>query len=331
MGKLQEPMLGKFARLVRISNSEMQTFKRCKRRWWLGYYRGLQPIEKSGIGPLPLGTRIHDALEQYYTDGTHPVDAYNRLHRRDAKLFMASKEATFEDNVDKFNKESELGRIMLEGYMEWLEETNEDAKIEVVGAEQILTYRLTEFDPRVELIGKVDLKVQRAFDKAVAIFDHKSAAASNYGDYLQYAQMSEQLMMYVLLERLNRKEGEPRVDGGTYNVLKKVRRTGRATPPFYDRVDVSFNTKTLQSFYIRLLGTVRDIMSTRDALDNGEDHRFVAYPTQKMDWTCGTCPFYKICPMFDDGSAVEMMVDDYYVQGDPNARYDDQDQIKESI
>ena len=48
-----------------ISNSEIQTYKDCKRKWWLTYHRGLvEPTPR--VGPLAIGTRIHLALAAYY-------------------------------------------------------------------------------------------------------------------------------------------------------------------------------------------------------------------------------------------------------------------------
>lgn len=321
MGKLQEPILGKFPKSVSISNSEIQTFKRCRRRWYLGTYRGLKEIDAAPVGALALGNRVHAALEAYYRDDINPVEEYERLQRRDNRLFEASKKAQYESEREKFKKEAELGRLMLEGFMDWLDEENADATIEVVGVEDKISYRLNEFDPRVELIGKVDLRVRRAFDGTLAAFDHKTAATFN--DYWSMSNFSEQLMTYTLIQRLSKTDPNERIDGGIYNLLKKVKRTAKATPPFYDRIDVRFNNKTIESFWIRLLGTIRDIMAVRDALDNGADHRYVAYPTQKMDWTCSSCPFFNVCDMLDDGSAAEAMIDDLYEQEDPNSRYDD--------
>lgn len=318
-----EPVLGRNPKSVSISNSEIQTFKGCRRRWMLGTYYGLQPNDLVMTGPLPLGTRIHNALEIFYRDGENPVDVYNRLLRVDADLFAKSNEATDEVKIKKFNSEAELGRRMIEGYLEWLDEENRDADIEYVSQEEKLDYRLNDFDPRVELIAKIDARVKRRSDGTRALMDHKTAAASNFNDYLKYAHHSEQLMHYVMLENLNTNEGDTPVDGGIYNVLKKVMRTAKATPPFYTRLDTRFNKKTLESFYFRTLGTVRDIMSVRDALDAGEDHRMVAYATQKMDWHCGTCPFFKGCFMLDDGSDAEGFFTDNYRQDNPNARYAD--------
>jgi hypothetical protein len=324
MSILTEPVLGKFPELIEISNSEIQTFKSDKRRWYLGNYLGLAKNEKSEVGPLPLGTRIHDSLEQYYLTGDNPVDVYNRLQRADNERFIATSEALMEDMVKKFNDESELGRVMLEGYMDWMDEENPDSHLEIVGAEKKLEYRLTEFNPRVQLVGKVDLQVRRLEDDSRATLDHKSAV--QFTDYYKYAHMSEQLMMYTMLERLNPDEGNTRVDGGIYNLLKKVKRSARAKPPFYERIDVRFNEKTMDAFWIRTLGTIRDIMVARDALDNGADHRYICYPNPSWDWKTGSSPFFPVYSMLDDGSNVEAYLEENFHQVNPNARYEIQEQ-----
>lgn len=324
MSILHQPVLGLHPETVEISNSEIQTFKSCKRRWFLGNYLGLQPNEKSYVGPLPLGTRVHDSLEQYYLNGTNPVDAYNRLQRVDAELFRESPEGSMEDKIKKFNDESELGRIMLEGYLGWLDDENPDSGLRVVGAEKKLEYRLPAPYSRVVLIGKVDLEVQRLEDDTRATLDHKTAAS--FDDYHKYAHLSEQLMHYTMLARLNPDENGNRVDGGIYNLLKKVKRSSRANPPFYERIDVRFNSKMLESYWIRTMGTVRDIMNTRDALDNGADHRSVVYPTPTMDWKTGKSPFFQLYSLMDDGSNFEAYIEDNFYQGNPNQRYEIQEE-----
>lgn len=317
-----EPFLGRNPESVSITNSEIQTFKDCKRKWWLGNYRALKPKSKTYVGPLTLGIRVHNALEAFYTTGVNPVDEYERLQRIDNKLFEESKDASDEKKGKKFNSEAELGRIMLEGYMDWMAEENPDADIEVIGAEKKLSTRL-EMDPRVELMGKTDLKVRRRSNGKHALLDHKTALS--FTMYYETSHMSEQLMLYVLLEKMDTENGDPKVDGGIYNLLKKVKRTGTAKPPFYERMDVRFNDKTLQSFWIRTMGTVRDIMELRDRLDAGEDHKFYAYPSPTKDCTW-KCPFFQVCPMFDDGSSAEAMLEELYEQVDPNERYEDENE-----
>lgn len=317
-----EPYLGRNPESVSITNSEIQTFKDCKRKWWLGTYRALKPISKTYVGPLTLGIRVHNALEAFYVTGVNPVDEYERLQRVDNKLFAESKDANDEKQVKKFNSEAELGRIMLEGYMEWMAEENPDADIEVIGAEKKLSTRL-EMDPRVELMGKTDLKVRRASSGRHALLDHKTAVSFN--SYYETSHMSEQLMLYVILEKMDPVNGDPKVDGGIYNLIKKVKRSATAKPPFYERLDVRFNDKQLESFWIRTMGTVRDIMDLRDKLDAGVDHRFYAYPSPTNDCTW-KCPFFQVCPMFDDGSSAEAMLEELYEQVDPNARYEEENE-----
>lgn len=315
-----EPFLGRNPESVSITNSEIQTFKDCRRKWWLGNYRALKPKKKTVMGPLSLGNRIHNSLELFYTTGENPVDAYERFNRADNQLFLASPDASFPENVKKYNSEAELGRIMLEGYVDWMRDENPDADIEVIGAEQKLSYRLVDFDPRVEIMGKTDLKVKRRSNGKHALLDHKTA--QSFSMYYETSHMSEQLMLYVMLEKLDTVNGDPLVDGGIYSLIKKVKRSGTAKPPFYERLDVRFNDKQLQSFWIRTLGTVRDIMEVRDQLDAGGDHRFIAYPSPTRDCTW-KCDFFKVCTMFDDGSSAEAMLEDFYEPVDPNARYED--------
>jgi len=316
-----QPYLGKNPKQVRISNSEIQGFKSCKRHWYLANYLGLQRIEQNLVGPLPLGTRVHDSLEQYYTTYDNPVDVYNRLMRKDNAIFRDSIQAEDPTKVRKFESEGELGRLMLEGYLEWLEETNADANIDIQYAEKVISLIIDEFGGRVILQAKVDAEARRRSDNSLAIIDHKTAA--DLGPYYKYSHMSEQLMTYTLINKRNPPEDGAEVDGGVYNLLKKVKRTGTAKPPFYDRIDVRFNDETLNSFYIRLVGVLHDMMEVRDKLDEGADHRFVAYPKPQMDWHCGMCPFFQVCPMLDDGSSAERYIEDHYTVVNPYERYND--------
>ena len=63
-----------------VSNSELQAFKACRRRWYLTYVRGLKTKEVREHGPLPLGNRVHAALEAGETGSAEQALAeYDRL------------------------------------------------------------------------------------------------------------------------------------------------------------------------------------------------------------------------------------------------------------
>ncbi len=306
----ETPVLGLHPASVSISNSEIATYKECKRKWYLNYYRGLQPKNVPLHGPLALGTRIHYALEMYYTNDNNPITTYMKSLDEDRIWLLAENRPT-----DDFDKEAELGRIMLEGYLEWIEETGADSDLEIISAEEMISVPI--MDGKVNLVGKLDMRVKRKVDGVRLFVDHKTAA--NSANITKTAHMNWQPKMYMLLEALKGDE-DTRCDGMIYNILKKVKRSASAKPPFYERVEVRHNTKTMNAFWLQVHGVVQQITATREALDNGFDHQQVAYPTPTNDCTW-KCPFYAVCPMFDDGSAAEHFVDDFFVQKNPYEYY----------
>jgi hypothetical protein len=106
---------------VRLSNSEIQTFKDCRRKWWLTYYRRLQPLYKETTGALALGSRVHEALDMYYSKDIPLLVAHAELVEKDRLLVADQMFVT-----ETLDKEADLGRIMLEGYLQWVEEEGID-------------------------------------------------------------------------------------------------------------------------------------------------------------------------------------------------------------
>ena len=47
-----------------LSNSEAACFKRCRRRWWLQWYRKLQPAYRATNDARAKGSRVHEALAE---------------------------------------------------------------------------------------------------------------------------------------------------------------------------------------------------------------------------------------------------------------------------
>ena len=297
---------------VRLSNSEIQTFKECRRKWFLSYYRAMQPKQKSHTGPLAMGTRIHAALDDYYAQGVYLLDAHEELVKKD-RLTL---ETELRDTT-ALDSEAELGRIMLEGYLEWVEENGIDAELDIISTEEKISIPL--FNGEVELQGKLDMRVRRKIDGVRMFRDFKTVGGS-LSDFANLAPMNEQVLTYMLLE--SQKEDETsRSEGGIFTMLKKVKRTASAKPPFYDQIEVRHNIFTLRSFWNRIHGVIMDLMRVRKALDDGESHSLVAYPTPTRDckWKC---QFFTICTMFDDGSSAEQALSEMFEESDPYAYYE---------
>lgn len=315
---LGEPLL--------VSNSEIQTWKDCRRRWWLTYYRelGIKRSEDKPVGARQLGTRIHIALCEFYENGRNPLDVINEVYAEDEKLFAA-----FPDKITDMRKEQDLAKAMLEGYIEWVAEEAADDGIELVAAETVI--EVPSGVKGVTLRGKLDQRVVRKVDGARLFLDHKTV-----GDLttpVRLLPLDEQMKFYHLLEKLDsmyKTGGDPqwRTDGGLYNMLRKVKRTATAKPPFYGRAEVRHNEAILRNTWIRVHKILEELVTTRQALDAGADHQYMCPPRPSKDCTW-KCDFFAVCPMFDDGSNIDGLLNEYYTHIDPHERYNAQDEGRE--
>lgn len=308
-----------------VTNSELQTFKSCRRHWYLGYHLALTPVVERQVGPLRLGSRVHEALAVHYAGGDC-LAAHDAFALRDRGLLA---EDLLEDELKQFESEVVLGRRMLEGYVDWLAETGADHGLEVVAVETKVSAPLDGdalhdgLGRPVHLLGKLDLRVRREMDGAVLFLDHKTA--QSLGDVLKTAVINEQFLTYQLLERLDlvaHPTGAPPSTGSLINVLRKVKRTASAKPPFYHREEVSHNDVELRNFWHRVHATVADILRAEADLAAGVDHRRACYPRPSRDCTW-LCPFFSVCHMLDDGSDAERFLSDRFRVYDPLDRYAD--------
>lgn len=303
-----------------MSNSSIQTFKSCRRKFWLEQYRGMRPKRQETTGPLALGSRIHLALEIYYREiaaGQTSEEAnlpgiWEQLVEDERDMLMEAFEST-----ETFDNEAELGRIMLEGYIEWLEEEGIDSSLEIISQEERLEADF--LGGRVKVVGKIDQRVKRKADGTRMIRDFKTSA--NFGDLHKTIQQNEQFILYMVLEMLQKDE-EDRVSGAIVTALKKNKRGPRAVPPFYEQMEVEHNIFELRNFFMRLQGELQEIVKMYDRLDAGEDHHVVAYPTPTRDCSW-KCPFSNICQMADDGSDFERALSDQFESRDPFEYYGD--------
>lgn len=301
------------------SNSEFQVFKDCRRKWYLGWYRRLTLRREDHVSAASLGSLVHNALAPWYVpEGEERRDPRETLEGLIAAERAAVMEAYPEDasgHLVDLSKQHEYARAMIEGYMEWLEETGADSEFEVIGSEQLVQYEVT---PGRTLIGRLDTRVRRIVDGVRLFIDHKTCVS--FDDLQRTLRMTEQMPTYLILERATGAAEGERVDGAIFNGLRKVKRTPTAKPPFYARFDKTYNSHELESMWIKIQGNMRAIDETAARLDAGEDHRYAAppHPTRDCHWKC---EFYPVCPMFDDGSRAEDMLASVYVVGDPLSRY----------
>jgi hypothetical protein len=217
----------------------------------------------------------------------------------------------------EFLSEAELCLIMVEGFIDWAAEEGLDAGWEIVSTERIVKAPPIDVSGTpVVLKGKLDQMIRREMDGALMMRDWKTTQTMTP----VWLAFRPQLKMYLLLLALT--EPDAQVGGGQFVLLKKVKRTARANPPFYLMEPLYVGPREMESFYISTLGTVKEMIRTVERLEAGEDHRAVvpARPTRDCSWRC---PFFKCCDMFDDGSDVEGYLAANYEAGDPYEYYGD--------
>jgi hypothetical protein len=279
------------------------------------------PKQTQYTGALALGSRIHEALDQHYSKGIDLLEAHRLLVEKDIAALVEE----YRDTSD-LEAEAELGRIMLEGYLEWIEDQGIDAELEMISTEEII--EMPMFDGEVILQGKLDMRVRRKIDGVRMFRDFKTVGGS-FADFANQAQMNEQILTYMLLEHAQNVDPSERSEGGIFTMLKKVKRTANAKPPFYEQMEVRHNVFTMRAFWQRIHGTITDLMNVKKSLDAGADPNFVAYPRPGKDckWKC---QFYTICPLIDDGSSAEAAIADMYEVSDPYGYYKTEDEKKGS-
>lgn len=300
--------------LFLATQSEMGCWRRCRRKWWLTYYRRLRlKPQHATPNALSQGITFHDLMGARYTGG----DWRAMVVEHEQRIRALADEGVPEDKIKKYLAQLELASIMVEGYEEWVEETGADADLEVVASEVRMEAPLAKHDGvQINALGKYDLLVRR--HGILGFMDHKSAQSL---DQWKIRLMNrEQFRWYAALIDLAGSPMEaPRK--AWLNVAKKVKRTARATPPFYDRYEVPINGHQIANVKIRAERMAAEMIDASRALDNGANHHAVVYPnpTGNCSWDC---EFAAICPMFDDGSRAEAYVSDWYDATDPLERYE---------
>lgn len=299
-----------------ISNSEIQAFKRCRRKWWLGHHRALGPVIEQRTGPLALGDRVHQAMVQLYTDGSWR-QLLDQLYDKDVQTEAAM---TDPEEHKKLTNDHELAVLMLAGYEQWLEEEGVDADLEILQTECKLEMPLVTPLGQVRVAGKLDQRGIRRSDGARAFRDFKTVA--EFTTPAKTVDRDEQMTTYMVLEHALQgvDPDAPRFDAALYTMLRKVKRTAAAKPPFYKQLEVRHGLVELRVVYRRLQEEVNEILRLEQRLNAGEDPVVVAYPSPKS--TCSwDCEFFTVCPMFDRNEDPETYIADFFHHVDPYQRY----------
>lgn len=293
----------------RVTNSEMTAFRRCRRKWYLGNVRGLRLDREVKTGPLALGTRVHGALERYYPQDLETARAYlDEMLEHD--LLAAP------DQDKKIRQEHDLAVAMIEGYAQWVEEEGADADYELVGIEEAVSHETVIEGTPVVLLGKLDQRVRKLSTGEQMFQDHKTV--QDFSGVRRLHQ-DRQMKFYMLLFML-RDATDPAL-GALYNMLRKVKRSGTAKPPFYMREEIRHTKETIAQFYGEVKRQVAEMLGIEAMMRKDPTRTDLIYPSPTRDCSWD-CDFFVVCGMMDNpNDDAEGLIASLYSEQDPLARY----------
>lgn len=231
---------------------------------------------------------MHEALQAHYQGGD-PLAALS-----DYWAPVLQDMGPEDPNRFQLEKDVELSGIMVDGYLDWVAEEGVDAGLTVVACEEEVTWETDEF----VLHGTIDLVLSDP-DGNLFLMDHKTTA-SFAALVDRRLTLNFQLLTYaVLCEEFFGVHPA----GAELNMLRKVKRTANAKPPFYQRESVHFNQHQLAAHRQHIQAIVRDM----------ENPSIYPVVDQDCSWKC---PFLPVCAMADDGSDYEGALNDLYVRRD---------------
>lgn len=310
--------------MITVSNSEVATWDRCRRQWYLKYYLGAAPAEPDVTGAAVLGTRVHAALEGMYGYDLDPLAVLGTLY--------ALAVDKFPDYRADLMAERDMASTMVEGYIEWAAEKGIDAGLRVVAVEQDVQVPVPGLP--VTLRARMDQVVLDEETGLLSFLDWKTGAAFTRHEHLA---LDPQFKFYSVVQKLARGPGAPEVDGGIVRTLRKVKRGDRSRPPYYQEDRFRYTPQELDAAQVRISAICEQILSARAALDyiyreaGGQlDYvnavqRIELYPSPRPAECRWDCPFVTLCPMMDDGSDWPGVIvgSGRYIQTDPYRYYRD--------
>lgn len=204
-----------------IRSHERMEYKRCQRKWFWHWRKGLVPKKKT-FGALDLGTWFHSALAWWYVEGTKRRGHLQELLTAQANMAIRTAQSNNAPQhvLDEAEELALLGEAMAEAYARYYSRDY----VDVIGAEIPLEFQIADDTDTVIALHRLkpDL-VYRDKDKRIWLMEHKTAASIR----TEHLVIDDQARPYGAMAELalrnagvlGRKE---RVSGIMYNFIRKA-------------------------------------------------------------------------------------------------------------
>lgn len=266
-----------------IRQSEIKLWKTCRRQWMLEYQQRRQAIPTAAKAS-DVGTLYHAGVQAHAEGHPNPVGVIEAMRDK------------YPDDPT-FDKAFKLAKAMVEGYVDYLATSGDEADYENIAVEMVLEVPIgTIRGDDIVVTGRVDLLRRHIPTGLYYLRDYKTV--SSFDQAGRQLQVDDQLQTYAAL--LLVQEGIEVVEA-EWMMARKVLRTGSAKPPFYDTAKVRFNRTQLRHHWEHMTAALDEMVAAYQSLEaDPSSHHRVAYPNPTKDCTW-RCDFIDVCPMHDDG------------------------------
>lgn len=318
-----------------IRHSERVDFKRCQKKWYWRWRRGLTPKAKT-YGALDLGTWMHEALAMRYkphtSDEHQPVSLKAAFDFVAERALQAASLVAPDFQMDKAYELQALGSEMAGAYDRYY---GDDPDIRPMAVEIPLEFELA-MDEKVFAIHK--LKPDAVFRDAngfVWLFEHKTAAQIA----LEHLPIDDQARPYVAmaetaLRQLGVLKPKDIFRGVMYNFLRKIlpdERQQNAQGQYLNK-DGTVSKKQPSPIFVRhpveisrkgkaialkrlaneayMITTMTSLLRTKEFLPDS----LLKTPHKSCP---RLCEFFEMCKVEDNGGDIRTMEQTMYVRRNP--------------
>jgi PD-(D/E)XK nuclease superfamily len=279
-----------------IRQSEIRAFKNCPRSWLMSYKLNgagyeFVPTDAPQSGQRDIGTIVHEALHALYL-GKDPTGCINVRKARHV----------LEQGNEPLSKEwlatYKLATIMVEGYVEWLGKSGADAGEQTLHLEKAIQIPLGEIlGDEVILTCQIDRIVFDTLSHEYIVEDNKTVQSLDQAT--ETLQVDDQGLIYAIAVQAGL---GIKVNRFRHNMLRKVQRSAKATPPFYGRYEVRYNDTQLDNAWTHTIVTIQRMVEALQRIEADINaHHLYAVPNPGKDCTW-RCDFLHVCPMMDEGA-----------------------------
>lgn len=288
--------------------SAINSFKWCRRNFWLSYGRNLveqTDPDKPASGRRDVGTMFHTGAAAIYRgqDWQSALDSWVQQQVLTSGGTVSKEWAT----------EIRMVEAMLRTYVDWLEEEGSDAGEHTLitpdGIEHI-EHRLTAFagtyhGDNVYVTGEPDRLVVDEFTGLVIIDDLKTVDSLLPPATLSF---DFQGLTYEWLAAMNGIQTHQ----FRHTQVKKNMRTARSNPPWFARHPATFTDPQREAHRRHLAATIGRMVEALQGVeaDPAAHHEWMEpTPNKDCSWRC---PFINVCPMMDQGDDWEGALSEWF-------------------